>query len=88
MQSKGLLQQYDPLIAEKKKKDWIELLLLRNCSQRKLAAAILLGTPWDLIIQASIEKKIIWISSCERHVILLNSGEGAFFLNRVKCNLT
>ena len=43
------------------KKDWIELLLFRKWSQRKLAAAILLGPPWDPIVHVSIEKKIIWI---------------------------
>ena len=42
-------------------KDWIELLLFRKWSQRKLAAAILLRPPWDPIVHVSIEKQIIWM---------------------------
>ena len=48
-----------PLVS--KKRDWIELLLLGNWSQGKLAAAILLGPPWNPIVHVSIGKKIIWM---------------------------
>ena len=66
--------------SQNKKKDWIELLLFRKWSQRKLEAAILLGPPWNPIVPVSIERKIIWVPPVN-DVISLNSEEGTFFLN-------
>mgnify|MGYP006973387074 CR=1 FL=1 len=65
-----------------KKNDWIELLLFRKWSQRRLAAAILLVPPWQLIAHVSIEKEII-CSLPANDVIPLNTEEATFFLNVV-----
>ena len=47
-----------------------------------LAAAILLGPPWDPIVHASIEGGENHLDATrERHVIPLNSEEGTLFVN-------
>ena len=56
------------------KKNWIELLI----AKKNLATAILLGPPWEPIVYVFGGENLL-DAARERHVIPLNSEEGAFF---------
>ena len=70
-----------PFATDLKKKDRIELLLFRKWSQRKLAAAILLGKTLRDNCACKHWRENHLDATRERHVFALNSEEGTFFSN-------